>query len=113
MRAPTHHPTTGALAKARRANKSATPGPVAACRVRFAPAETEIAERGPRAKGIPARARATNERASESSRIGGVETSDDDDVLAAQLREAAQRERDPVLQEKLWAEYRKYKASKR
>ena len=40
----------------------------------------------------------------------GAEGSDDD-VLARQLREAAEREQDPVLKEKLWAEYRKYKAA--
>jgi hypothetical protein len=32
----------------------------------------------------------------------------DDDIVARQLREAASRETDPVLQEKLWEEYRKY-----
>jgi len=35
---------------------------------------------------------------------------EDDDIVARQLREAAERETDPVLQEKLWDEYRKYKA---
>lgn len=34
-----------------------------------------------------------------------------DDVVARQLREAASAERDPVLREKLWVEYRKYKAN--
>ena len=38
---------------------------------------------------------------------GGV----DDDALARQLREAAENEPDPVLREKLWEEYRKYKGS--
>jgi hypothetical protein len=33
----------------------------------------------------------------------------DDDVVARQLREAAMREPDPKLREKLWDEYRKYK----
>jgi hypothetical protein len=33
----------------------------------------------------------------------------DDDIVARQLREAAEKETDPVLKEKLWAEYRKYK----
>ena len=33
----------------------------------------------------------------------------DDDIVARQLREAADREQDPVLREKLRAEYRKYK----
>jgi hypothetical protein len=35
---------------------------------------------------------------------------DDDDIVARQLREAAERETDPVLKEKLWQEYDKYKA---
>ena len=33
----------------------------------------------------------------------------DDDIIARQLREAALTEDDPVLRERLWAEYRKYK----
>ena len=33
----------------------------------------------------------------------------DDDIVARQLREAAMRETDPALREKLWDEYRKYK----
>jgi hypothetical protein len=33
----------------------------------------------------------------------------DDDIVARQLREAAMKETDPVLREKLWDEYRKYK----
>ena len=36
----------------------------------------------------------------------------DDDVVARQIREAAQREIDPELREKLWDEYRKYKKGK-
>lgn len=32
----------------------------------------------------------------------------DEDVVARQLREAAQREVDPVLRDKLWQEYRRY-----
>lgn len=38
-----------------------------------------------------------------------IPSGDDDDVVARQLREAAQQERDPVLRDKLWDEYRKYK----
>ncbi len=33
----------------------------------------------------------------------------DDDIVARQLREAAEKETDPELKEKLWQEYRKYK----
>ncbi len=35
----------------------------------------------------------------------------DDDIVARQLREAAMEEEDPELKEKLWDEYRRYKAS--
>jgi len=37
----------------------------------------------------------------------------DDDVVARQLREAAEKETDPELRKKLWEEYRKYKAGTR
>ena len=36
-----------------------------------------------------------------------------DDIIARQLREAAMSEDDPVLREKLWDEYRKYKSGKK
>lgn len=35
----------------------------------------------------------------------------DDDIVARQLREAAMKETDPELREKLWEEYRNYKKS--
>jgi len=38
---------------------------------------------------------------------------DDDDVVARQLREAAEKETDPELRKKLWEEYRKYKKGTR
>jgi hypothetical protein len=34
----------------------------------------------------------------------------DDDIVARQLREAAENEKDPALREKLWEEYRRYKS---
>ena len=37
----------------------------------------------------------------------------DDDVVARQLREAAEKEKDPELRKKLWDEYRKYKQGTR
>ncbi len=37
----------------------------------------------------------------------------DDDIVAKQLREAAMSEKDPVLREKLWEEYRTYKGATR
>ena len=38
-----------------------------------------------------------------------IEVIIDDDIVAKQLREAALAEEDPVLRERLWEEYRKYK----
>ncbi len=55
--------------------------------------------------------------AGSSSTAGGIpeDISDgsDDDIVARQIREAAQKEKDPVLKEKLWDEYRKYKNQQR
>ncbi|HEY8569319.1 hypothetical protein [Microbulbifer sp.] len=42
-----------------------------------------------------------------------IPTGDDDDVVARQIREAATRESDPELREKLWEEYRKYKKTQK
>lgn len=39
----------------------------------------------------------------------GIPSGSDDDVVARQIREAAENEPDPALREKLWEEYRKYK----
>jgi len=40
---------------------------------------------------------------------GDIPSGNDDDVVARQLREAAMREPDPAVRERLWDEYRKYK----
>ena len=40
---------------------------------------------------------------------GDIPNGNDDDVVARQLREAAMREPDPEVRERLWNEYRKYK----
>ncbi len=53
----------------------------------------------------------------DGKRSGAVERDDvpdagDDDVVARQLREAAENETDPELREKLWEEYRRYKSGK-
>ena len=37
----------------------------------------------------------------------------DDDIVARQLREAAEKETDPALKKKLWEEYRRYKEANR
>jgi len=49
----------------------------------------------------------------ETTRRGSIpediESGSDDDIVARQIREAALKEKDPALREKLWDEYRKYK----
>jgi hypothetical protein len=46
----------------------------------------------------------------DTSAPPGTPDGSDDDVVARQLREAAEKETDPELKKKLWEEYRKYKA---
>lgn len=48
-------------------------------------------------------------QASSTGRPADIPDGSDDDVVARQLREAAEQETDPVLKKKLWEEYRKYK----
>jgi hypothetical protein len=43
----------------------------------------------------------------------GRAPSEDDDIVARQLREAAENETDPELKEKLWKEYDEYKKNQR
>jgi hypothetical protein len=50
--------------------------------------------------------------ASTSTVPDDIESGADDDIIARQLREAAMKEPDPELREKLWDEYRKYKRGK-
>jgi len=46
---------------------------------------------------------------SDSDRPPDIGDGSDDDVVARQLREAAEKETDPELKKKLWEEYRRYK----
>lgn len=48
----------------------------------------------------------------QSAAAGKGESGDDDDVVLRQIREAAERETDPVLKEKLWEEYRRLKKAR-
>ncbi len=59
-----------------------------------------------------------DEKKAKGTASGESETGDDDnlntqddDIVARQLREAAEKETDPELKEKLWKEYREYKKS--
>ena len=57
-----------------------------------------------------------NSASGESGRIStppDIPDGKDDDIVARQLREAAENEQDPELREKLWEEYRRYKKGTR
>ncbi|GAB2880450.1 hypothetical protein GCM10027180_08390 [Microbulbifer echini] len=61
--------------------------------------------------GLPAKGRQGEYNHSGSQPVvpADIPSGTDDDVVARQIREAATRESDPELREKLWEEYRKYK----
>jgi hypothetical protein len=66
--------------------------------------------------GTQGRASSTARGRDDSTRLNGRgpdSSSQDDDIVARQLREAAEKETDPVLKEKLWKEYEEYKKSRR
>ena len=53
--------------------------------------------------------RGSGERGNDSDQPADIPDGNDDDVVARQLREAAENETDPELKAKLWEEYRRYK----
>ena len=55
----------------------------------------------------------TQETSRESSSSGDHLDGSDDDIVARQLREAAEKETDPEIKKKLWEEYKKYKEGTR
>ncbi|MFS1524803.1 hypothetical protein ACL7TT_11925 [Microbulbifer sp. 2304DJ12-6] len=63
--------------------------------------------------GLPASGRQGdyNHRNTQAVVPADIPSGTDDDVVARQIREAATRETDPELREKLWEEYRKYKSA--
>lgn len=76
---------------------------------------------GGREKGTTKDTADTDTASRDDSRKGGQGSSagdrgrtdtEDDDIVARQLREAAENETDPELKEKLWKEYEEYKKSK-
>ncbi|WP_153039141.1 hypothetical protein [Microbulbifer sp. Q7] len=65
--------------------------------------------------GLPTRGRKGEYNHTNTAAVvpADIPSGDDDDVVARQIREAAMREADPELQERLWEEYRKYKKSQK
>lgn len=54
-----------------------------------------------------------NQPATSGSAPDDIPDGSDDDIVARQLREAAEKETDPELKKKLWEEYRRYKQGTR
>lgn len=75
----------------------------------------EQAETGAEANGAEDQVAAAGGAAESGGQVGrtppppDIADGKDDDIVARQLREAAETEQDPELREKLWDEYRKYK----
>lgn len=59
--------------------------------------------------GVHGGSRQGGKDASQTAKRDAPPAEDDDDIVARQLREAAEKETDPELREKLWEEYRRYK----
>lgn len=77
-------------------------------------AEGEAAGKGQEGGEQVASAGGPSEAGGQSGKTGvppDIPDGKDDDVVARQLREAAENEQDPELREKLWDEYRRYKSS--
>lgn len=71
-------------------------------------------ERGQGAgQAVPQSPPGTKNSSGGAKRADNADTGSDDDIVARQLREAAEKETDPVLKEKLWEEYRKYKRAQK
>jgi hypothetical protein len=70
-----------------------------------------VREAGQTAKAEEAAAGKDTKRTSAVNR-DDVPDAGDDDVVARQLREAAENETDPELRKKLWQEYKRYKSGK-
>ena len=68
--------------------------------------------RGQRASEASGRAGGGDQKGAPATR-GDSAIYEDDDIVARQLREAAERETDPELKKRLWEEYRKYKEANR
>jgi len=64
-------------------------------------------------QGVPQSAPDGKKDGAAAKRADNADTGSDDDIVARQLREAAEKETDPVLKEKLWEEYRKYKRAQK
>ncbi len=70
-------------------------------------------EKGSSGKDLAVREKASDGDQDPSRDKKNVYEKEDDDIVARQLREAAENETDPELKEKLWKEYEDYKKNRR
>lgn len=71
---------------------------------------TETGNTGGQSRGGPVdSSEGSGDEGKDSDRPPDIGDGSDDDVVARQLREAAEKETDPELKAKLWEEYRRYK----
>ena len=76
----------------------------------------ETAQEGSKGRpegGFESGGKGAGDESTRVSKTGERGSEQDDDIVARQLREAAEKETDPELKEKLWKEYEAYKASRR
>ena len=66
-------------------------------------------EQGQQQSGAQGGSRPEGKQTSQTGNRDAPPVDSNDDIVARQLREAAEKETDPVLKEKLWEEYRRYK----
>jgi len=70
-------------------------------------------EENPEDRGITSHGKAGESDRDQSAESKRRYNKEDDDIVARQLREAAENETDPELKEKLWKEYEEYKENTR
>jgi hypothetical protein len=75
--------------------------------------DSEVQDGKAGAQGRPSGSKPGKDNSTRLTGPGPDSGSQDDDIVARQLREAAEKETDPVLKEKLWKEYEEYKKGRR
>lgn len=75
--------------------------------------DSEVQDAKTGAQGRPSGSKPGKDDSTRLTGPGPDSSSQDDDIVARQLREAAEKETDPALKEKLWKEYEEYKKSRR
>jgi hypothetical protein len=75
--------------------------------------DSGVQEAGADAQGRPSSSKPGKDDSTRLTGKGPDSSAQDDDIVARQLREAAEKETEPALKQKLWKEYEEYKKSRR